>query len=222
MGNSARMAGDATRGVSRRRLVACILGLAGTAALAGRAWQVNASAFDYPERRYAMGEWVELDGAFTIYANENTQGYSLCVQDAQIMARAEYIERYALDPAIVKPTAYDNVPSILCVTLSMQNKGNDSGSFHIYDTTLVPQGEIRAMRYQAALWGATNALIDESMYSFRLLEDSEYTTPIPYILYGDPSEDFALKIRARHFSFIVSNAPVRNIIDIEATGGPEL
>lgn len=205
----------AGRGISRRRLIASALGLVGAAAIAGRIWQVNANAFDYPEQRYAMGDWVDLDGAFTIYANENTQGYSLCVQDAQIMTRAEYIESYAIDPSDTKPTDYDDVPSILCVTLAIKNQGNDSGGFHIYDTTLVPEGEIRAMRYQGGLWGTNNEAINESLYSFRLVEDSEYTTPIPYILYSAHGEEFQHEIRARRFSFTVSNAPVRNIIDIE-------
>lgn len=194
-----------------------VVGLLGTAAIAGRIWQVNAQAFDYPEHRYSMGEWVDLDGAFVTYANENTQGYSLCVQEAQVMTRAQYIASYALDPSSVEPTAYDHLPSILCVTLALENKGNDTGSFHIYDTTLVPAGAIRAMSYQTALWSTTNELINESMYAFSLLKDSRYTTPIPYILYGAPTEAFTQEIRTKRFTYTVSNAPVRNVIAIEAT-----
>ena len=215
MGSRSRTTARPGRGISRRRLIAGGAVLAAAAAIAGRIWQVNANAFDYPERHYAMGEWVDLDGAFTTYANENTQGYSLCVQDAQIMTRAEYIERYALDPSQVEPTDYDDVPSVLCLTLAIKNEGSDSGGFYIYDATLVPEGEIRSMGYQASLWGTSNELIDDSVYSFSLLRDSEYTAQIPYILYAAPGEDFQHAIRAKRFSFIVSNAPVRNVIDIE-------
>lgn len=215
MGSRSRTTARPGRGISRRRLIAGGAVLAAAAAIAGRIWQVNANAFDYPERHYAMGEWVDLDGAFTTYANENTQGYSLCVQDAQIMTRAEYIERYALDPSQVEPTDYDDVPSVLCLTLAIKNEGSDSGGFYIYDATLVPEGDIRSMGYQASLWGTSNELIDESVYSFSLLRDSEYTAQIPYILYAAPGEDFRHAIHAKRFSFIVSNAPVRNVIDIE-------
>lgn len=145
MGSRSRTTARPGRGISRRRLIAGGAVLAAAAAIAGRIWQVNANAFDYPERHYAMGEWVDLDGAFTTYVNENTQGYSLCVQDAQIMTRAEYIERYALDPSQVEPTDYDDVPSVLCLTLAIKNEGSDSGGFYIYDATLVPEGEIRSM-----------------------------------------------------------------------------
>lgn len=71
------------------------------------------------------------------------------------------------------------------------------------------------MGYQASLWGTSNELIDESVYSFSLLRDSEHTAQIPYILYAAPGKDFQHAIRAKRFSFIVSNAPVRNVIDIE-------
>lgn len=206
----------ARHGVSRRCLIAGGLGLVGALAFSARVWWVNANAFDYPERRYAMGDWVDLDGAFTIYAAwEDTKGYSLCVQDAQVMSRAEYIERYALDPASVEATAYDDVSSVLCVTLAMRNQGNPAGNIHLYDMCLVPEGQIRAMRYHTGLWATSNENVTESMYSFSLFENSEYTAQIPYILYGSSEEDFQHEIRARRFSFTVSNAPVRNIIDIE-------
>ena len=209
-------AGGARRILSRRRLIVGGVGIAAAAAFAARVWWINVNAFDYPERRYGMGDWVDLDGAFMVYsAWEDTRGYSLCVQDAQVMSRAEYIERYALDPSGVEETAYDNVPSVLCVTLAMRNQGNPAGGIDLSDMTLVPEGQIRAMRYQAGLWATSNENVSEDMYSFSLFEDSEYTAQVPYILYGESDEDFQHKIRARRFSFTVSNAPVRNVIDIE-------
>lgn len=209
-------AGGARRALSRRSLVAGGLGAVAAAAFAARVWWVNANAFDYPERRYGVGDWVDLDGAFTVYsAWEDTKGYSLCVQGAQVMSRAEYVERYALDPSGVEATAYDDVPSVLCVTLAMRNRGNPEGGISLYDMALVPKGQIRAMRYHAGLWATSNENVREDMYSFGLLEDSEYTAQVPYILYGDPEEDFQHEIRTRRFAFTVSNAPVRNVIDIE-------
>lgn len=73
------------------------------------------------------------------------------------------------------------------------------------------------MSYQTALWSTTNELINESMYAFSLLKDSQYTTPIPYVLYGAPSEAFTQEIHTKRFTYTVSNAPVRNVIAIEAT-----
>ena len=201
--------------VTRRQFIAGGLGLVGISALAGRIWWVNASAFDYPEVHYSMGEWVDLDGAFTTYKQEDTQGYSMCVQDAQIMTRAEYIEKYAIDPTQVEATEYDGVPSVLCVTLAMRNEQNDSGGLYLYDMNLVPEWAASSMRYQMDLWGTTNRNITDSTYSFSLTKDSEFVTQVPYILYGRTDEDFQQEITARNFKFIVSNAPVRNIIDIE-------
>lgn len=201
--------------VTRRRFIAGGLGLVGAAALAGRIWWVNANAFDYPEVHYAMGEWVDLDGAFVTYKQEDTQGYSLCVQDAQVMTRADYIERYALDSSKVEATDADDVASVLCVTLAMRNEGNDTGSLHLYDMNLVPEWGVRSMSYQTALWGTSNENITEAAYTISLVKDTEFTTQVPYILYGPAEEDFHNAIEARRFKFIVSNAPVRNIIDIE-------
>jgi hypothetical protein len=208
--------GERGRVVSRRRFVAGALGVAAAAAFAGRVWWVNANAFDYPERHYAMGEWVDLDGAFTDNTTwESTKGYALCVQDAQVMTRAEYVERYAQDPASVEAGAYDDVRSVLCVTLAMRNQGNDDGGIMLYDMNLIPQGAVRAMRYQTDLWATSNQNVSDDLYYFSLYTDSEYTAQIPYILYGSHDEDFQHEVRATSFKFIVSNAPVRNIIDIE-------
>lgn len=215
MGSEKPGAAASGRKLSRRQFIASGLGLVGVAALAGRIWWVNANAFDYPEVHYSMGEWVDLDGAFVTYKQEDTQGYSMCVQDAQIMTRAEYIEKYAIDPTQVETTECDDVLSVLCVTLAMKNEQNDSGSLHLYDMNLVPEWAASSMRYQMGLWATSNKNVTDSMYSISLVEDSEFVAQVPYILYGRTDEDFQQEITAKRFKFIVSNAPVRNIIDIE-------
>lgn len=218
MGNEVRLrAGHGPRGrkISRRRFVAGGLGVVGAAALAARIWWVNANAFDYPEAHYAMGEWVDLDGAFTTYADEGTKGYSLRVREAQIMTRAAYIEHYAEDLSQVATTDYDDVSSILCLTLDMRNTGSDEGGMYIYQMSLIPEGAVRAMRYQLDLWCTSNKNLTDSTATISLLKDSEFTVHIPYVLYGSTEEAFRQEIEARRFKFIVSNAPTRNIIDIE-------
>ena len=210
-----RDVGGAGVKVSRRRFIIGGLGVVGAAALAGRIWWVNANAFEYPETRHAMGEWVNLDGAFLSYANENTAGYSVCVQGAQVMSRREYIERYALEPSQVGRTDYDDIRSVLCLSLGMRNEGSTAGGFLLSEAALVPEGAIRAMRYQTGLWSTSNKVIDESTGYISLLKDTEFTTQIPYLLYASNEEDFQNEVRSHRFSFTVSNAPVRNIIDIE-------
>lgn len=218
MGNEVRLReGHGPQGhkMSRRRFVAGGLGVVGVAALAARIWWVNANAFDYPEVHYAIGEWVDLDGAFTTYADEGTKGYSLRVSEAEIMTRATYVERYAEDPSQVAATGYDDVSSILCLTLDMKNTGSDEGGMYIYQMSLIPEGAVRAMRYQLDLWCTSNKNLTDSTATISLLKDSEFTVHIPYILYGSTEEAFQQEIDARRFKFIVSNAPTRNIIDIE-------
>lgn len=215
MGNRMYLPPGQGRKMSRRRFIVGSLGIAGAAALACRIWWVNANAFDYPEVHYGMGDWVALDGAFTTYADEGTQGYSLCVQNAQVMTRAEYIERYAIEPSQAQATEYDDIRSVLCLELAMKNEGNDSGSLWLSQMSLIPEGATNSMEYQAQLWCTSNDALNESVSTISLLEDSEYTTYIPYILYGSTEEAFRQEIEARRFKFIVSNAPTRNIIDIE-------
>lgn len=83
----------------------------------------------------------------------------------------------------------------------MRNQGNPAGGIDPYDMTLVPEGQIRVMRYQAGLQATSNENVSEDMYSFSLFEDSEYTAQVPYILYGESDEDFQHEIRARRFSY---------------------
>ena len=215
MSDIAEGIGNTGTKVSRRHFVAGCLGVIGAAALTGRIWWVNANAFEYPEARHALGEWVDLDGAFLSYANESASGYSICVQEARIMSRHEYIERYALEPSQVEGTDYDDVESVLCLSLGMRNEGSTAGGFLLTEATLVPEGAIRAMRYQTGLWATSNKVIDESTGYISLLKDTEFTTQIPYLFYASNEENFQNEITARRFSFTVSNAPVRNIIDIE-------
>lgn len=206
---------SASAGTSRRRFVAGCLGAIGVAALAGRIWWVNANAFEYPETHHTMGEWIDLDGAFLSYANEATTGYSVSVQDARVMSRREYIERYALAPSQVERTEHDDIESVLCLSLGMKNKGSTAGGFLLTEAKLVPEGAIRAMRYQTDLWATSNKTIDESTGYISLLEDTEFTTHIPYLLYASNEEDYLNEVTCCRLSFTVSNAPVRNIIDIE-------
>lgn len=100
-----------------------------------------------------MGEWVDLAGVFTNYEKVNTRDYSLCVQDAQIITRSEYVRRCALNSLKAgSTTEYDNILSALCLMLVIKNNGSESGGFYIYDTALVLEREIRAMGYRTLLW----------------------------------------------------------------------
>ncbi len=95
------------------------------AGLAIRIWGVNQSQLVIPEQHASMTETVELDGDFIFDDQENTQGYSVCVEDAEIIDASEYLDRYG--KAFWDASRISGGPSgdVLVLTYNVANEGND-------------------------------------------------------------------------------------------------
>lgn len=194
-------------------ILACVL-------IAVRIAWVNANALTYPTVHYSMGEWVKLNGAF-IYErdSESTDDYSIRVTTAELLSCNEYIERYAGNPSKLQPEndAY-NTKSVLCLTVDLRNQGKD-GQFFIGEAKVLPNGATRALRLDRQLWMESNKNIDEALMFISVYPNTEFTLQIPFITsdiaYTDSQGRYAQELDVSEMSFVVSAAPVRNVIDIE-------
>jgi hypothetical protein len=219
--------------LSRRAFVG-LGSLAALGALTGRVAYVNATAVPEPEViGHAMGEWVELDGAFIELSDlEQTAGYAMRVSEAQVLSPREYVERYTVTSE-VDVGGYDgdiaacDVSSLVCLTIDIRNDGSQ-GQLCFADMCLVAGG-----RKNEDFLPATELFISsEEQYAasganfasafFAVRPGTEYTIHMPYThgslrgtdwvpydsVYHNPVND-------RAFDMVLSFVPVRHVVSIE-------
>lgn len=71
-----------------------------------RIQMVNAQAITVPTEVYQQEEKLELDGAFVEVVKENTQGYALKVNAAQLVSYNEYLREHGMEK--VAGSGHDN------------------------------------------------------------------------------------------------------------------
>jgi hypothetical protein len=197
----------------RRVAVLAVLACVAAVAIGVRVWWVNACAYPYPyeEVHHAVGEQVDLAGAFVEAATERTEGYSLRVVDAEVMDVREYVARYAAETDGADGQ-YDDLDGarVLCLTVELGNDGaSDDGALFLGEMRLVSGEGPLSYHYSQRLWGVSNPNIGPWSLYIQVLPDTTTVQHVPYIL-----EDAAGESGARTFSLVVSNAPVRHVIDI--------
>ncbi len=201
---------------SKKRFLLAALAVAVACAVGARIYVVNATAVTFPEEHYPMNQWVDLNGAFLHKISESTQGYSIKVKSARLMSYNDYIREFGLDKTKVKEGFDTN--SVLNLEVEMKNEGNDNGSFFIFAASLIPERKDNYLIFNRFLWQESEPDQDSSALATGLLKDTSYTTNIPYeINLGNPGDNQEVQspITDTSFELIVSNAPVRKIIDID-------
>lgn len=195
-------------------VIACLLLCA---AIGLRIWYVNANQLTIPEERYAMGEWVELDGAFLYEMQENTAGYSLRVTKAETMSCNEYQERFGKTEPAVDDDAPDHV---LVLHYEVRNVGNDSGYIDMVTQWVLGERPDTFYRNENELWAVAEPTIKD-IPVLRLVRDTEYATAVPFTNFTDPAyleslgETYRSEIHDTRAQLIVTNAPVRKVIELE-------
>jgi len=187
--------------------------------LSYRIHYVNTAAIALPGvEKYAMNEWVDLDGAFLNIVTENTQGYSVRVTKAELLSYNEYIEKYGLDKS-KKMEGLDE-PSLVCLEIEVRNVGNKDGIIHIFECKMIPDRKNTYFIPSTALWAESESALpkDGSVRILSIKNDSEYIVHIPYKVnikdevnhteYKHPMKDTS-------FELVVSNSPVRKVIVIK-------
>lgn len=192
--------------------------------LAVRIWWVNARAYPDPylEEHHAMGEWVELDGSFVDSESENTDGYSLRVVNAERISYQEYLTSYGSSADAEMPDEHElDVKSILCLTLELRNESDAlGGALLLGEMALIPTGMPLVYDYDPMLWSKVNSNIEQTSFRIAVLPG---TSSVQYVPYGVGDLDATGGIGGRYYNalpdvdtyeFVISNAPIRHVIDI--------
>lgn len=226
---------EAGRGplVCRRGLIAAgaVLGLA---AVGARIWRVNAAAVPQPEVvRHAMGEWVDLAGAFVELGDlEQTEGYFVRVSSAEVLSPRSYVERYTVVPEALE-MAIDHegdlgiveTPSLVCLTVDIRNCGSN-GQLCYAEMSLVPERKNEQFMADPVLFisserqYAENGATAASAF-FGVRPGTEHTVHMPYIhanrrdgegnLYESP---YLNPVVDTDFEMVLSFLPVRHTVDV--------
>lgn len=216
------------RGRRYWHLVCCVLMIVAAICIGVRIWYVNANAVSYPTVHYQMGEVFKMSGTFfDKYEGEGdmNQGYSLVVDSAEALTPNEYLSHYAKndrDKNSKKSEHKDaDERSVVCVTCTFTNSGNDGGAVFVDKMQLIPPEKNCAWELDDELWSAAYPQIaDEMSSAFSLLKDTSYTCQIPFSLekradYFDDYENTGrVPVTSDRYSLLVANAPVESWIDI--------
>ncbi len=225
------------RGLSRRgalRAGACVLGGCLAACVGARIRWVNVHAPSPPEVvGHEMGEWVALDGAFLSYSDEGTRGYSIRVSGARICSYDEYTRWYADDGRA--PDVQEgreglegeglDTPSIVCLDLDLRNEESD-GALLLALMYLVPERGNEFLVSDGQLLGMTEeALRGDEGNAFQALvirHHTEYQVHPAFRHQGATmqlgevtlNESLLTPVTDARFQLVVSNAPVRHVINV--------
>ena len=99
-----------------------------------RVWYVNANAYPMYEKEYEMGEWVPLEGDYFNAQRENTDGYSVCLEKAEVLTYEEFMNRYDKDLDYLADSSQHDV---VLLTINVKNEDNDSGYIYINGFTIM-------------------------------------------------------------------------------------
>ena len=201
--------------MSKRRagLIAGVIALAAAAAIVARIWWVNTSLPSSPVERSQMREWVALEGAFQNSASsEQTQGYSLMVESAEVVTYDEYLERHGVAPS----GTHGDARCVVDVALRIRNDGTEQGGINVFQMVLTPE---RADEYlicdvmsEDALWPQVEPNADSNV---SIRPGTEYVTHIPYVFNGG-EEVYDREVADRAFTLLISRMPVRKMVVVTA------
>lgn len=179
-----------------------------------------------PVVSHSIGEWVALDGAFQRSTREKTEGYALRLNRAELISYNDYVQRYANDGS--KTVEDLDERSIINLNVTMRNDASDAeGYLYMFGMILVPERKNASFGCDTDLLIASQPSMRESGnpgLTVSIRANSEYDLALPYVrknmntVYVNGVEVGARYTTAhtdRRFSWILSNLPVRHVIDFE-------
>ena len=128
-----------------RRSALALFGCAVTGLAGMRVSVVNGNRTVIPEKYYAEGEWLSMDGAFLGSKDVATDGYSFCIDGAELLTPREYLKRahddyskYGIVDTKTKLKDAD-ITCVIAVKMRVRNKDNVEGGIKTYVWHLVPE-----------------------------------------------------------------------------------
>ena len=86
---------------------------------AWRIWYVNATAYSFETQEYGIGEWIPLNGDFFYSKEENTNGYSVRVREAEVVRYEDFMQQFG------KPVDYlaeNTQHDVVLLTVDFKNE----------------------------------------------------------------------------------------------------
>lgn len=105
---------------------------------AWRIWYVNATAYSFETQEYGIGEWIPLNGDFFYSKEENTNGYSVRVREAEVVRYEDFMQRFG------KPVDYlaeNTQHDVVLLTVDFKNETNTDGGVFIRDFNLLNEAQ---------------------------------------------------------------------------------
>lgn len=115
---------------------------------------------------------------------------------------------------------YDDDESVLVLHYDVKNQGSDSGYIDMVTQWIMSDKKNRFYRCDYDLWQTAEPVMGETPV-MKLVKDSEHSTAVPFSntqsrsLFANVNEEKRLQVTDESVHLVVSNAPVRKIIDIE-------
>lgn len=213
--------------LSRRRFIALGVASLGIIAFGTRVAYINATAQPVTEQvRHGIGEWVELNGAFCSTSDENTKGYAIRLNKAQIVSYNEFIE-YADDGS--QAIEGLDVPSIVDLDVTLRNnrsEDDEKGSLFVFGMYLVPARLNDYLIRDESLLSMTQKAMRDSGnpgLTLSIRPGTTYNLHLPYTindfsttsLHGtDVGYRFTQPLMDTRYEWHLSRLPVQHLIDV--------
>ena len=184
--------------------------------LVARIAYVNATSLKRITAIHTVGDVVELDGSFTDTATENTKGYSVTVESAELLSYEDFMNRFD------RPLDYlseNSRKSTVLLKLKYVNQGNETGGVSTSRLFLFNNSFSQYFAFDSDYFSIANPQIDRKVQGIRIRPGTEYVIYYPYILEYGPELKSYLDILQPHttesFYLQVSMYPVKNLIKVD-------
>ena len=182
-----------------------------------RIYKVN-QEIAYPEVvTWMPGEEVDLDKNYFYDTYEICEGYSVCVNDVQLLTCEEFVRKYGCgDSEIKKITDYCSVfPDMVydvSITVKNKNKERQETGINFYDYNIYSKDYILSI--DSYLYELANAEKKNQSPMFSLRPESELTFNLPYGVSTNSSVSYLSEdvLRKSRVYLLVSMYPIQNQI----------
>lgn len=199
----------------RFRLPLIVVAVVVVCGLAARISFVNAHAVTVDSRERALGEEVQLDGAFASVSAESLEGYSLVVEGASAMSVSEYLNAYALGG--IDELAADGGSEVVVLDLLISNADNETGYLNYKNWRLTPPQRNTAYYIDYSLWYAALPELNTGLGSFQVTPGTAVRLHVPFwhqdtaaALFSGGTEyaqSLYAPIRCGDYEFVITNIP---------------
>lgn len=177
--------------------------------------ETNRKAIREKAEYYSMGEFVSLDDNFFIDRAENLNGYSIRVNNAQLVDYKTYIEENGGEVLTPASDSIKLPKYMILLNITMKNEGNKDGAYNVQKLALYNKSLKIPVDVDA--WMQADKNYTGSAF-LMLIENSEADITIPFtpfvsVASTNPSE-LEKVMENEKFYFCISEFPVRKMIEV--------